>query len=323
MPLCQDMGAAVSRLQMRAAAHPRSCPWIPGRFLAVRGRLLTGTTVAIAVLVVMSVSAAHGSPLLRRQTVIPASRTSFFQLRARSGFEVQVATVGDHHVLLQFVSQPDYVSYLAPARIGGGQIDAKIGGLGEIEMRFKPSGPAKRSSEPQGQCRGRRPLIEKGVFVGRFRFRGERGFTAVDTSRVEGLREESFREVCRGGGRNGFAEQGPLKADPTARTGGGNRTVSVEVFTGSERLVTEATVRERVAGLLIERTVIVGGEGSRYSPQSDGSALISPPSPFSGEVDYRPPSLGGDPWDGTLSASFPGVGVVRLAGKQFSVSRSS
>lgn len=291
----------------------------------MRGKLLTGTTVVMTALLsaVASVPATAASLSLRRQTVVPASRSLFFHLPASNGFEALVATVGDHHVLIQFLSQPDYVSYLAPATISQDQIGAQIGELGEIEMQFRPSGPAKKSSEPQGQCRGRRPLVEKGAFVGRFRFRGERGFTAVDTSRVEGLREEAFREVCKGGGRNGFAEEGPVKPDLIARTGRGNRAISVEVFTGSERLSTEATVHEKDAGLVIERTVVAGGEASLYSPQGDGSALISPPSPFSGEVGYRPKSLGGDPWDGTLSAPFPGLGVVRLAGKQFSVSPSS
>jgi hypothetical protein len=291
----------------------------------VRGRLLTGTTVVMAALLlaVVLVPATAASPSLRRETVIPASRSLFFHLPASDGFEALVATVGDRHVLIQFLSQPDYVSYLAPATISQDQIDAQIGELGEIEMQFRPSGPAKKSSEPQGQCRGRRSLVEKGAFVGRFRFRGERGFTAVDTSRVEGLREEAFREVCKGGGRSGFAEEGPIKPDLIARTGRGNRAVSVEVFIGSERLSTEATVREKDPGLVVERTVIVGGEASLYSPQGDGSGLISPPSPFSGEVDYRPASLGGNPWVGTLSAPFPGIGVVRLAGKRFSVSSSS
>lgn len=96
--------------------------------------------------------------------------------------------------------------------------------------------------------------------------------------------------------------------------------VLVDIFSDSERMLTEASVYERHSRLSIERTIIVGGDADLYAAQSDGSAVIAPPAPFSGDVDYRPVTLGGSPWDGSLSALFPGIGVIRLAGSQYSVS---
>jgi hypothetical protein len=285
------------------------------------GRRRIGTAIAIAILLAaISSSPALASPQGRSgRTVIPGYRYSSFHLRGTNGYELDVSTVGADHLAVELFSGPNYVSYLTPAKIGHDRVEAKIGGLGRIMMEFKPSGPPQKSTEPQGECRGRRPLGQYGVFKGWFGFRGERGFTAVKANRVEGYREESFREVCKGGGRNGYAEEPPLEPDLAARASRGDRAVSVEIFLKPEELSTHAAIRERRGRLEIERMIGIAGERGLYLPQSDGSALITPPAPFTGEAEYRPEALAGAPWTGTLSAPFPGLGVVRLAGNRFEV----
>ncbi len=288
----------------------------------MKARRIIGMAVAIgALLIAVLASPALASPQARpRHTVIPAERYSSFQLRGTNGYEIYVSTIGSARLAVELFSRADYARYLTPAKLGGGRIEAKIGNIGQIAMQFKPSGPPQISTEPQGQCRGRRPLGQHGVFTGRFTFRGERGFTVARASRVDGYREESFREVCKGGGRNGYHEGAPLQPDLTARAIQGNRAISVEVFLRPEELSTQANIREARGRLQIERSIAIAGDGSLYSPQSDGSALITPPPPFTGEALYQPEALGGDPWTGTLTAPFPGLGAVRLAGSGFAVS---
>jgi len=295
----------------------------PGRFPAVRARGIV--VVALGIAIVLALSAASpvlGSPALhRRQTVIPPSRYTSFVLRGTNGFQVFVSTAGSSHVAVELFSGSDYVSYLAPASISHDRVEARIGSLGRIAMRYEPSGSWRPSTEPQGQCRGRIPRLQNGVFLGHFNFRGERGFTTAGTTRVRAFRRESFREVCKGGGRNGFGEQPPLKPNVIATATLGGRAVSVELFLKPEELSTHASVREKRGSLLIERTIGIAGEDSRYAEQSDGSVLVTPPPPFRGEADYRPGASGGRVWTGTLAAPFPGLGVVPLAGGDFSVSQ--
>lgn len=278
--------------------------------------------VALGIVVVLaSATASPGfgaSSIRRRQTVIPPSRYTSFALRGTDGFQVFVSTAGSSHVAVELFRGPDYLSYVAPATIGNDRVEAKIGRLGRIAMRYEPSGPWRPSTEPQGHCRGRVPRVQNGMFIGHFNFRGERGFTTAGATRVRAFREESFREVCKGGGRNGFAEQPPLKPSVVATATHGDRTVSVELFLKPEELSTHANVRERRGSMLIERTIGIAGEGSRYAEQGDGSVIVTPPPPFRGEADYAP----GTSWTGTLAAPFPGLGVIPLAGGDFGVSQS-
>jgi hypothetical protein len=76
--------------------------------------------------------------------------------------------------------------YLSRARTGHGHLDAALGKLGRLDLRFHPSGRVSYGKRHR-HCRGPdRYTTHYGVFVGTARFKGEGGFTAVNAHRVKG-----------------------------------------------------------------------------------------------------------------------------------------
>jgi hypothetical protein len=76
--------------------------------------------------------------------------------------------------------------YLTRARTGHRRLDAALGKLGRLDLRFQPSGRVSYGKRHR-HCRGPdRYATHYGVFVGTARFKGEGGFTAVNAHRVKG-----------------------------------------------------------------------------------------------------------------------------------------
>lgn len=234
-----------------------------------------------------------------------------FSVPGSHGYRVDVsAAAGYLHVLVG--GRAAYIEYVTRAQGRGGVIAGDIGKLGKIAMRFLPSGPPRRSDEPNG-CHGHRPTVQSGHFVGRFWFRGEGGYVSAYARRAVGYYEHGFRGLCQGdGGR-------PLRPNLSARAKSGSRSISVAIFLREDEAATHAEVVEHVGGLHIWREVGLAGPPTTSSVESDGSILISPPPPFSGSVRYSPLSPGAS-WTGDLSADFPGLGSLALAGPRFRVS---
>lgn len=276
------------------------------------------TVVLSAVLTPLAGATAPPTHAEPGHTVIPPYRGLSFHLRSTHGYEVAVRTAGSDRLVIEASSRGTYLEYTVPAHNSDNRIEAKIANLGAIAMRFDPSGPLERSTEPQGECKGRRERFQRGAFHGRFRFRGERGFTTVRASRASGSFSHSFREVCAGknAGRNDNPE---LQPTLIARSNAGGRSLAVEVFLGEESASFHAIVVEKRSGLRVERTLIQGAGPNSYLPEPDGAATLIPPLPFTGTVKYQPPSIGGEAWSGSLSASFPGLGPIALAGHGFRV----
>lgn len=187
-------------------------------------------------------------------------------------------------------------------------------------MDFRPSGSIKPTSEPQGDCRGRKSLVQHGAFVGVFEFRGEHEFTSVNATRAKGLSVRSFREVCKGedaGANNGPNREVTLNAKAEL----GRRTVRFRAATRQPEDITEfeAGISESRGRIEIERLVISSGEQSEFSQDfAAGSAEVDPPPPFSGTASLKGSETKRGGWTGSLSARVPGFGSIALAGRRFS-----
>jgi hypothetical protein len=299
------------------------CPIQPDNLFSMRrGALGAIAGIAALLLVLPSIAqSAEPSHAKSGRTIIPPYRGLSFDLHGTHGYEVAVRTKGPDRLVVEVSSRGTFAEYTVPAHNKDRRIEAKLGGLGAIAMRFDPAGPIEKSTEPQGDCKGRRERFQKGTFHGRFRFRGERGFTTGRVKRASGLFSHSFREVCKGknAGRNGNPA---LEPTLIARSHGSDRTIAVEVFLEEGSAVSYwATIVESRLGLRIERTIITGAESATYVPGAAGEVTMTPPAPFSGAVEYRPNDPAGHVWQGTLSALFPGLGPVPLAGTRFGVVR--
>lgn len=172
---------------------------------------------------------------------------------------------------------------------------------------------------------GRKALIQPGLFVGSFSFRGEGGYTKASAKRAKGLSIHSFREVCRG------PDAGPESANPPEVTLLASRSDAQQevAFRASARAARggrikefEAVMTEHFPDLTVER-VAVGGGGDDTNPfifdVGAGTANVMPSTPFHGSASLSPSGS----WSGDLSVSFLGAGEVGLAGPGFKANLGS
>ena len=261
-------------------------------------------------------------------TVYPGTAYRAFHLRGSHGTDVLVffGPNGSVEVLVFQLRHPGLVEYKTRGRSSGSRIKARFRGLGRMDMRWRPLGIPEQSSEPQGDCKGRKALVQRGVFVGSFSFRGEGGYTKVKAERIKGVSVRSFHQVCNG------PDAGPEPAiRPEATLVADHREASREVeFTASTRAARggrieefEAVLIEQLPNLEIERKVFGGGEAipGRFTFDYDaGTGNVVPRSPFRGSASLNPTAS--DPWSGDLAVSFLGVGETPLAGSGFEASLS-
>jgi hypothetical protein len=257
-------------------------------------------------------------------SVYPASKYQVFSIHGTHGSEVFVAVSpgGLVEVTVFQLRKSGIVEYAVRGSYEDDQIKARFPGLGRIKMRWKPSGKPEVTDEPQGDCVGRKALIQEGRFVGRFSFRGERGYTEAKAKRVEGRTIQTFREVCKGtdaGPQPSTSSEEILTAD---NRGDGKREIGFEAWSkeewGSRIEGFEAVLIERRRDIGIRRFTFSGGEpvaGQFIFDNQARSALVAPPGPFNGSAELTDsPS---ERWTGNLSVSFLGVGRVSLAGPGF------
>ena len=297
----------------------------PERAVALRrslGVLLAAFGLAILMAVAgaaKSVSYASAKP---GYTVFPGQRWQTFQVRASNGYTFFVRSIGRDRVSVEAISGQAHVSYIAPADVTGDSISANVPRLGRLAMSFHPSAPVLPSSEPQGDCRGRHALIQNGTFVGRFRWRGERGYTSASATKATGYRVHSFREVCKGEGA-GVGDEGLIVPLLVARSRTPARFAEVQAYRREESEPPSfiAFMKETRFRLEISR-LLMGGSGT-IDIASSGVIKVAPRAPFSGIAEFQPERGAAGSWTGTLTAVFPGRGRISLAGPTFSAWRSS
>lgn len=261
------------------------------------------------------------------------------RVKASHGYEGWVATEGHKRVTLTLHKGSTVVEARTRGRVTRRGIEAKFGELGEISVRFR-GGPFQSGPGVKGhRCRGRKSELEKGVFSGTIRFRGENGFARVDAVRAAGYVQRQYRRVCRGSslGDALSAAFARLLRDvrlTVLRASGrvGDANVVLEASAADLRpllgpgygfeYTVSARSMERRNGVRLRRGVSArAGEGSFLFHLEKGeaprSATVAPPNPFTGTARYlKGPGLPAS-WAGSLAARLPGAGLVALTGSSF------
>lgn len=272
--------------------------------------------------------------ILRTEMTLPGS----------NGYAISLRTSGHDEIEVEASKGGVSAMYKAAAHVTHRRIEADLGSLGRISVRFDgridPPAPTPISL---WECKGRTSIRESGRFHGSIRFSGEQGFTRVRATQARGTVTKNFRRVCRfaawiralvgalGGSDRADDDLGfPITVGVAGSKTGGKRvslrTVGLEgprrgIRPGQFIGFGSADLRERQGRISIlrsavveldRRSVLLGDKG--LEPRA---AAVSLAKPFSGEATYAKEPGTISTWSGSLSVWLPGIGAVPLAGPGF------
>jgi hypothetical protein len=277
-------------------------------------------------------------PLIFFLLLVPASAAAtptgsvmHFRLPAANGYTLQVKTEGQLTLVTLSRGHPRSSStYYVSDSAGDGTIEADLGALGHIDVRFEPSGETKAIEVRQFHGPRCSVFHQAGNFTGTISFRGEAGYTAVDAVSAWGTVGPSARGLCDGLAARERQEPEPMGRnvervwvveDPSLEN---HNPFSTETESATYFAVLTEGLRARylvnrvevpTPQLSITRNIDVTGSRSSFSYRSDlRSATLRPPAPFSGEATYsaRQGRLRGD-----LAVELPGLPPQPLTGPGF------
>ena len=290
-----------------------------------RGYLLP-LACALAALAVPLAGTASAKP---SHVVKPKSLSLKLRLPASNGYSASILTSGHRQVVLNLSKGSVFTRYTALGKVTRKGIEADFGSFGRVSLRFR--GKHRFHPRQRGRCSGRRPVGESGVFVGRVRFRGERGFTRVRAHRLEGTVVRAYRRVCKKAFRASTSKvreevalltaeakragvtRSFLVIEAGASVGGEEFSFSIAAAVESKKV---GRVAVRKAAVSIEEldSVAVSPRGKR--PLTAEVKLLEP---FEGTATYLDDGSAPPTWEGTLGVRLPGSGLVPLAGPEFEV----
>jgi hypothetical protein len=253
----------------------------------------------------------------------PAERIRQLTIKGTHGFRITVTRISGRVELTASNGNTAAIYVVRSAKNPTDRIQATFPGLGEVSVRFDPSGRAPRA--PGGFCGSRPGFRQNGIFRGSIRFEGEQGFTRINVGSAPGSVFGSFKEVCKGS-RGSDSEMPPdYLLEEKARSRGGT-TVFV-AMKSSDALSPDPSARyfashwERQYGMLSVRVASAQADRDTFatggSPFRPESATLTPPAPFSGTASFQASPGALAKWEGTLAVELPGIGTVPLTGPQF------
>jgi hypothetical protein len=284
------------------------------------GRRRSGfAAVALSLVAVMAVIAAPAAAEGEADTGAFGS----FRLKGTNGYSVLVLAFSKrqfrHGEILVFAAGKDAsVVYLTHATVTPTTIDADLGPVGTIAVRFEPSGPPQRV---HASCKGGESIVyEPGVWTGTIELTGEEGFTRAETDRVKAIPSPFLELGCATIGIGETAGDGVVGAKLVARSATRKRAIYLQANKNHERarVHLEASLEERRGGLIVSREV--AGSFAATSFDFDPSlreANLAPAAPFSGSASFHRDAKPANQWTGNLSVDFPGRADVSLAGHRF------
>jgi hypothetical protein len=217
-----------------------------------------------------------------------------------------------------------------------GVIRARLGSLGAVSLRFRPSGRVEKRGLRPG-CEGRPSITEYGRFVGRATFHGEGDYLHFSLSGGAGVIVRSFRLRCERDEAldlaqrrlrayvapgSFFATRGDIALlYATARDHG--RYIGI---TAGHREESPPGAEVRIGIFESRREMAIGRYALVSAPPGTlltsfpgvhpATATLSPPAPFFGEATYREKSADSRSWTGTLGVNLAGL-KLPLTGPRF------
>jgi hypothetical protein len=260
---------------------------------------------------------------------VPASASAaptgpMMQLRvpASNGYTMGVRTEGRLTFVTLWRRYPRLSStYSVSGSAGDGTIDADLGALGHVDVRFQPTGETTAAAVPRRPHSPRCSLWRQvGTFTGTISFRGEGGYAAVDAVSARGTVGPSVRTRCfvplardrhrpepkrRNVERVWVVEDASLENHSPFSTATESATYFAVMAEGPRARYLVDRTETPTPQLSIVRSVDVIASRSSFSFRPDlRRATLRPPAPFSGEATYSAQRnrLGGD-----LAVDLPGL----------------
>lgn len=252
-----------------------------------------------------------------------AKRLSQLTIKGTHGFRITVAHISRRVELTASNGNTAAIYVVRAAKLPTDKIEATFPGVGEVSVRFYPSG---RVHHEPAFCRGRPSLRQNGIFRGTIRFEGEQGFTRIDVGNAPGFVFRSFKEVCKEG--SGGSDSEVIRGySLTERARSEGRTTVFTATKSGDALSLDRSASYFVSqwegrhGMLSARVALAHADRDTFaiggSPFRPESATLTPPSPFSGTASFQASPGALAKWEGTLAVELPGVGNVPLTGPQF------
>lgn len=247
----------------------------------------------------------------------PTAQAEFSQ-KASNGYSI-LFEINRGKANLTVQGDEGRASYSGIGSLMNGNIRFNLGEFGRINVRFKPDGSMNRIRPPDS-CKGREQVVRSGAFVGSIKFRGENGYTQLNTRRVHGTMAPPLSWKCP----NIFNRHPKSTANLPTILGAftPHDRVSFVAIDGADLFPMGffiAGTLERQGALSIKRSALTEGKPASFSASEDlSSATVSPPSPFTGTASFKRNTNGSAEWFGTLSVALPGIESVALTGSAFS-----
>jgi hypothetical protein len=283
-----------------------------------------GLSSVAALGVAASLFAAASTPIASAKSgyfTVPAERIRQLTIKGTHGFRITIARISGRVELTASNGNTAAIYVVPSAKSPTDKIEATFPGLGEVSVRFRPSGRVHRES---GFCEQRPSFRQNGIFRGTIRFEGEQGFTRVDVGSAPGLVLRSFKEVCKGSRRSESGAVPTFSLTASARSEGKttvfNTTKSVAAWVPDHSTSYFASQWERRHGMLSAKVASANADGDTFAiagPPFHESATVAPPLPFIGTAAFQAFPDAQATWEGTLAVELPGIGSVPLTGSQF------
>jgi len=250
-----------------------------------------------------------------------------FRLKGSNRYSVLVMAFSKprfkHGQVLVFVGRGagrgfENVLYFAPAKVLPDRVEADLGPVGEISVRFEPSGPPE---QVHASCkRGGQFTFEPGAWVGGIDLTGEEEFTEVHVGQTKAIPSPFLASECGVVGIGETGGHGVVGAKLVARSATAKRAIYLQVNKNHQhaRVRVEASLEERRGRLIVSREVANFFPPAAFDFDAPlQTADLSPSAPFSGSAGFHRNAKPANQWTGNLSVDFPGRANVPLAGHRF------